>query len=88
MVNEGGPAGSRAEFLARLKRFTDMTLDRLGEASGGRDVDDKETRVLAGVALKVLSLWEKALRSDQPDAPVEILSQGRKKIPDSKKGDD
>jgi len=51
---ENAGVDSRAEFLARVQRFTDMVLERLGEASGGRNVDEKEARMLGSLVLKVL----------------------------------
>ncbi len=83
---ENEPDGSRSEFLARAHRFTDMMLNRLGEGSSGKDVDEKETRMLANVVLKVLRIWEKALHADQPAPQLEeSLSQARKKTPAEKK---
>lgn len=85
---EDEAVGSRSEFLARVHRFTDMMLDRLSEASGGKDVDEKETRMVANVVLKVLRIWEKALHADQPAPQLEeSMSQARKIIPVAKKED-
>ena len=56
---------SRTEFLARIQRFTDMTLDRLGEASVGKDVDEKETRMLGSVVLRALNIWERTFHADR-----------------------
>ena len=60
---------SRTEFLARIQRFTDMTLDRLGEASVRKDVDEKETRMLGSVVLRALNIWERTFHSDR-NAPL------------------
>ena len=87
-VDENILVGSRAEFLARLQRFTDTVLERLGEASGGKDVDEKELRMMSGEVLKVLNLWEKSLHNDQPTPQMTTQSQARKKLPEPKKGDD
>ncbi len=86
MVNVG--VGSRAEFLARVQRFTDMVLERLGEASEGRDVDEKEARMLGSLALKVLRLWDKALLSEQRDPQLEDeMARVRKKVAEANKGE-
>ena len=53
--------GRWSEFLACVRRFTEMTLDRLGKASVGKDVDEKETRRLSGLVLTALSIWKEAL---------------------------
>jgi len=87
-VDENILVASRAEFLARLQRFTDIVLERLGEASGGKDVDEKELRMMSGEVLKVLNLWEKSLHNDQPTPQMTTQSQARKKLPEPKKGDD
>ncbi len=68
---ENAGVGSRAEFLARVQRFTDMVLERLGEASEARDVDEKEARMWGSLVLKVLRLWDKALLTRQVDSQLE-----------------
>jgi len=87
-VDENILVASRADFLPRLQRFTDIVLERLGEASGGKDVDEKELRMMSGEVLKVLNLWEKSLHNDQPTPQMTTQSQARKKLPEPKKGDD
>jgi hypothetical protein len=66
-LSENGSTGSREEYLARIRRFTDEMLDRLNEASRGRDVDDKETRALRNAVLKALRIWDKALLEGECD---------------------
>ena len=70
-MSESGSIDWRSEYLARIRRFTDEMLDRLNEAYKGRDVDDKETRSLRNVVLKVLRIWDKALLEDQQDPQLE-----------------
>ena len=60
-MSENGSAVWRSEYLARIRRFTDEMLDRLNEASKGKDADDKEIRSLRNVVLKVLRIWDKSL---------------------------
>ncbi len=62
-IPEDEEIGSRAEFLARVARFVDTLLERLSKASSGEDADEKETRMLGNVILKVLRIWERALRA-------------------------
>jgi hypothetical protein len=64
-MSESGSTGSRAAYFARIQRFTDEMLDRLNEASKGKDVDGNETRALRNAVLKALRIWDKALREDQ-----------------------
>ncbi len=86
MENVG--VGSRAEFLARVQRFTDMMLERLGEASEGRDVDEKEARMLGSLVLKVLRIWDKALLTGQVDSQLEDeVARVRKKVVEANKGE-
>lgn len=70
-MSETNPARLRAEFLARIQRFTDAILDRLDEASQGEDADEKEMRVLRNVVLKSLRIWDKALLDGQRDPRLE-----------------
>ncbi len=70
-LSESGSTGSREEYLARIQRFTDEMLDRLNEASRGKDVDDKETRSLRNAVLKAFRIWDKALREGQSDPRLE-----------------
>ena len=85
-VDENILVGSRAEFLARLQRFTDTVLERLGEASGGKDVDEKELRMMSGEALKVLNLWEKSLHDDQPEPSNDNSEPGEEEAPRAQEG--
>ena len=85
---EDEEAASRTEFLARVARFADMLLERLSKASGGMDVDERETRMLGNLVLKVLRIWEKALRGEQPLARLEEgLGQAVKPRLQPKKGE-
>jgi hypothetical protein len=70
-MGESVSTGSRTEYLARIRRFTDEMLDRLNEASRGRDVDEKETRALRNVVLKALRIWDKALLEGECDPRLE-----------------
>ena len=70
-MSESGFMGSRAAYFARIQRFTDELLDRLNEASRGKDVDDKETRALRNAILKALRVWDKALLEGQRDLRLE-----------------
>ncbi len=72
-MSENVPAGSRAEFLARVQRFSDEMLGSLDGASRGRDVDEKEARVLRSVLLKLLRIWDKALLEGQRDPRLEEM---------------
>ena len=65
----------RAEFLARIRRFTDEALDNLNAASRGKDVDEKEARALRSVLLKLLKIWDKALLDGQRDPRLEEVLQ-------------
>jgi len=51
-----------------MQRFTEIALNRLGEAKGV-DTDEKETRMLANVCLKALRIWQTALHDFKP-API------------------
>jgi hypothetical protein len=63
-------------------------LDRLNEASRGRDVDDKETRALRNVVLKALRIWDKALLEGQRDPRLEErLRQVEKQASQVKSGE-
>ena len=68
---ENVSGGSRAEFFARIQRFTDEMLESLNGASRGKDVDEKEARALRSVLLKVLRIWDKALLESQCDPRLE-----------------
>ncbi len=70
-MSESVSTGSRAEFLARVQRFTDEMLGSLIEGSRGRDVDEKEARTLRSALLKSLRIWEKALHDGQRDPRLE-----------------
>jgi len=53
--------GSRADWSARVLRFMDMMLERLNESWQAKDVDEKETRALGNMIVKMVRLWDKAL---------------------------
>jgi hypothetical protein len=72
-MSENVSTGSRPEFLARIQRFADEILESLGGASRGKDVDDKEARVLRSVLLKLLRIWDKALLEGQRDPRLEEM---------------
>ena len=87
-MSENVSTSSRAEYLARIRRFTDEMLDRLNEASRGRDVDDKETRALRNVVLKALRIWDKALLEGQRDPRLaEMLRRVEKPASLNKSGE-
>ncbi len=84
-MSETDPARLRADFLARIQRFTDAILDRLSEASHEKDPDEKETRMLRNVVLKSFRIWDKALLESQPDPRLdERLRRVAKQIPETK----
>ncbi len=70
---ENVSGGPRAEFFARIQRFTDEMLDSLNGASRGKDVDEKEARALRSVLLKLLRIWDKALLEGQHDPRLEEM---------------
>jgi len=72
-MSEGISIGPRAEFLARIQRFTDEMLGSLNSASRGKDVDEKEARALRSVLLKLLRIWDKALLDGQRDPRLEEM---------------
>ena len=72
-MSENDSAGPRAEFFARVQRFSDEILDSLGAASRGKDVDEKEARVLRSVLLQLLRIWDKALHESQRDPRLEEM---------------
>jgi hypothetical protein len=65
-------AGSRADWSSRILRFTDMMLERLSESWQEKDVDEKETRALGNMIVKMVRLWDKALSTPQrePRSPT------------------
>lgn len=71
-MSESEGTGSRADFLDRITRFMDVTLDRLNEARKGKDPDEKEARSISNLALKVFRLWDKALQNVKPDSRLEL----------------
>jgi hypothetical protein len=84
-MDEEGSGGLRADFLARVQRFTDEMLDSLIEESQGRDVDEKEARTLRSTLLKSLKIWEKALHDGQRDPRLdEKLKRVEKQAPQVK----
>jgi hypothetical protein len=75
-------------FFARIQRFTDEMLDSLNGASRGKDVDEKEARVLRSVLLKTLRIWDKALLEGQRDPRLEeMLRQVEKQASQGKSGE-
>lgn len=68
-MNDTEVNGSRAEFLASVQRLTRIMLDRLANASQGKDIDDKEIRMLGNMATKALRTWERALPAPNPKHP-------------------
>jgi len=87
-MGENVSVGSRAEFLARVQRFTDEMLDSLIEGSQERDVDEKEARTLRSALLKSLKIWEKALHDGQRDPRLdEKLKRIEKQAPKIKNGE-
>ncbi len=65
-------ACSRTDWAARVLRFTDMMLERLSESWQEKDVDEKETRSLGNMIVKMVRLWDKALSTPQrePRSPT------------------
>ncbi len=87
-MGEDVSTGSRAEFLARIQRFTDEMLDGLDEASRGKDVDEKEVRTLRFAIQKSLRIWDKALREGEHDPrPEEKLRRVEKQASQVKSGE-
>ena len=70
-MGENVSTGSRAEFLVRVQRFTDEMLDGLKNASQGKDVDEKEVRMLRFAIQKLLNIWDKSLREGRRDPRLE-----------------
>jgi hypothetical protein len=70
-MSENISTGSRAEFLVRIQRFTDEMLESLKDASEGKDVDEKEVRMLRFAIQKLLKIWDKALREGRRDPRLE-----------------
>ena len=65
MENDSG--FSRAEFMARVQKFTDAMLDRVNERSHGKDADDRDIGMLGNIVLKSLKVWDKALADNKHD---------------------
>ena len=87
-MGENVSVGSRAEFLARIQRFTDEMLDSLDGASEGKDVDEKEARTLRSNLLKSLRIWERALQEGQRDPRLEeMLRRVEKRASEVKSGE-
>jgi len=87
-MSENVSTGSRAEFLARIQRFTDEMLDSLNGEFRGKDVDEKEARALRSVLLKLLKVWDKALLDGQHDPRLEeMLRQVEKQASQAKSGE-
>jgi hypothetical protein len=87
-MSETVSTGSRAEFFARVQRFTDEMLDSLVGASKGKDVDEKEARALRSSLLKVLRIWDKALPQEQRDPHLrEMIQRAEKQASQAKTGE-
>ena len=70
-MSENGSIDWRSEYLVRVRRFTDEMLDSLDQASRGKDVDEKEARILRSNLLKAFRIWENASVDGQPDPRLE-----------------
>lgn len=68
---ENDTASSRAEFLARVQKFTDAMLDRVNERSRGKDADDRDIGMLGNIVLKSLKVWDKALADSRHDQKLQ-----------------
>jgi hypothetical protein len=87
-MGEDATTGSTTEFLARIQRFTDGLLDGLDKASRGKDVDEKEVRMLRFAIQKSLRIWYKTLRDGKHDPRlVEKLREVEKKASEVKTGE-
>ena len=85
---ESVSTGSRAEFLARVQRFTDELLESLTKASRGKDVDEKEARTLRSDLLKSLRIWGSSLPEEQGDSrPEEKPRRAEKPVSQVKTGE-
>jgi len=87
-MSENGSIGSKAEFLARVQRFTDEMLDRLSVVSRAKDGDEKEARSLRTALIKSMSTWERLLR-EGPRGPrlQEMLRRIEKQASQAKTGE-
>jgi hypothetical protein len=70
-MEEKSSVGPRAEFFARVQRFSDEMLDSLEGASRGKDVDEKEARSLRRSLLELFDIWDKALLDCHRDSGLE-----------------
>lgn len=78
------PAGSRAQFLARLQQFMDMTLKDLARASEAKDADEREIQAIRSVLLKILGVWKEATVNSENSSPgTSMAIETAKKSPDS-----
>lgn len=66
-MSETNHDGLTTEFQARIRDFTDMMLQRLRAVINGKDIDDKEARVMGSLILKTLKLWDQALAKGRLD---------------------
>src|SRR5437870_1246270 len=73
-MSENVSGRPRAEFLARIRRFTDEALDNLNAASRGKDVDEKEALALRSVLLKLL----KDLQYKEYEKRLKVIEDSRK----------
>ena len=54
-------AGSREELLAEVGKLARIVMDRLEEGSREKLIDQDQTRLLGGIALRALRLWHDVL---------------------------
>ena len=58
--------------MVSVQRLTTIMLDRLAHTPQGKDMDEKEIRMLGSIVTKSLRIWEKALAAiDHNDAGLE-----------------
>jgi hypothetical protein len=67
-LSENGSTDAKAAFLARVQRFMDEMLDRLGMVSRAKDGDESEARALRAALRKSMKTWERLLRAG-PSGP-------------------
>ncbi len=68
MPEEGrAGAGSREELLAEVGKLARIVMGKLEEGSQEKLIDQDQTRLLGGIALRVLRLWHEVLNK-QPRA--------------------
>lgn len=68
MPEEGkAGAGSREELLAEVGKLARIVMGKLEEGSREKLIDQDQTRLLGGIALRALRLWHEVLNK-QPKA--------------------